>query len=403
MIKHFKKIISIFLIITILPIYSFSDDINEENLDTLNTLQVNSNTNSINLNSKYGIVFDRTSKTILFEKNAYDKTAMASTTKIMTAILAIENAKLTDITKISKKAANTSGSTLGINANSEMTLESLLYGLLLRSGNDCAVAIAEHISGSTENFANLMNVKAKELNLKNTNFVTPHGLDATNHYTTTYDLALLTDYALNNETFYKIVGTNRAQISLGNSTKSINNTNELLNRIDGVYGVKTGFTADAGRCLVSACKRNNFDIIVIVLGAGTKSQRTTDSINLINYTYKNFEMYNFEELINSSFKSFIENYYNEIIINKAVDNPIFELKKINFLLPIDKKDIDNFKISTYTLNYIDSPISSNFKIGVLQLYVNNMPVLSVDITIKNAISKRTTIQYFIYLLKNITI
>ena len=103
MIKHFKKIISIFLIITILPIYSFSDDINEENLDTLNTLQVNSNTNSINLNSKYGIVFDRTSKTILFEKNAYDKTAMASTTKIMTAILAIENAKLTDIIKISKK------------------------------------------------------------------------------------------------------------------------------------------------------------------------------------------------------------------------------------------------------------------------------------------------------------
>ena len=172
---------------------------------------------------------------------------------------------------------------------------------------------------------------------------------------------------------------------------------------EGVYGVKTGFTGDAGRCLVSACKRNNLDIIVIVLGAGTKSQRTTDSINLINYTYKNFEIYDFENLINSSFENFINNYSNKIVINKSVDNPIFELEKSNFLLPIRKNDIGNFKISTYTLNYIDSPVSSNFKIGVLQLYVNNTPVLSVDITIKNAISKRTTIQYFIYLLKNITI
>ena len=226
--KYLKKIISIFIVITILPIYSFSDDINEEKLENLNTLEVNSNTSLIKLSSKYGIVFDRTSKTVLFEKNAYDKTAMASTTKIMTAIVALENAKLTDMVAISPKAANTGGSTLGIYSNSEMTLESLLYGLLLRSGNDCAVAIAEYIGGSIENFANLMNKKAKELNLKNTNFVTPHGLDAPNHYTTTYDLAILTDYALENKIFSKIVGTHSCNISLGKSIKSIHNTNELL-------------------------------------------------------------------------------------------------------------------------------------------------------------------------------
>lgn len=157
-----------------------------------------------------------------------------------------------------------------------------------------------------------------------------------------------------------------------------------------------------GRCLVSACKRGNLDIIVIVLGAGTKSQRTTDSINLINYTYKNFEMYNFKELINTSFENFINNYSDNIVINKSVDNPIFELKKSNFLFPIKKNDIGNFKISTYTLNYIDSPISSDFKIGVLQLYVNNAPLLNVDITVKNNISKRNILQYFIYILKSIT-
>lgn len=158
-----------------------------------------------------------------------------------------------------------------------------------------------------------------------------------------------------------------------------------------------------GRCLVSACKRNNFDIIIIVLGAGTKSQRTTDSINLINYTYKNFEMYNFKELINTSFNNFITNYSNKIVINKSVDNPIFKLEEFNFLLPIRKNDIGNFRISTYTLNYIDSPISSDFKIGVLQLYVNNTPILNVDITVKNNISKRKTFDYFVYILKSITI
>lgn len=243
--RNIKKILSILIILMILPIYSFSDDINEENLENLNTLQVSSNTNSVKLSSKYAIVFDRTSKTVLFEKNAYDKTAMASTTKIMTAIIAIENSKLTDQIKISKKAANTGGSTLGIYSNSEMTLESLLYGLLLRSGNDCAVAIAEYIGGSIENFAEIMNKKAKELNLKSTNFITPHGLDAPNHYTTTYDLAVLTDYALKNETFIKIVGTKSCQIQVGNSIKYIHNTNELLGYTQGVYGVKTGFTGNA--------------------------------------------------------------------------------------------------------------------------------------------------------------
>lgn len=250
--KYFKKFMIIFIIIIILPIYSFSDDINEENLENLNTLEVSSNTNSVKLSSKYGIVFDRTSKTVLFEKNAYDKTAMASTTKIMTAIIAIENANLTDIVKISKKAANTGGSTLGIYTDSQMTLESLLYGLLLRSGNDCAVAIAEYLGGDVEGFAKMMNKKAEKLNLKNTNFVTPHGLDAPNHYTTAYDLALLTDYALKNKTFTKIVSTKSTQISLRNSTKFIHNTHELLGYTEGVYGVKTGFTGNA-RKMFSFC------------------------------------------------------------------------------------------------------------------------------------------------------
>lgn len=155
--------------------------------------------------------------------------------------------------------------------------------------------------------------------------------------------------------------------------------------------------------MVTACKRNNFDIIIIVLGAGTKTQRTTDTINLINYAYQNFEIYDFKNLINSSFESFINDHSTNIVINKTIDKPIFELKNSNFLLPIRKNEIGNFKISTYHLNYIDSPIPTDFKIGVLQLYVNNTPVLNIDITIKNSISKTNTFTYFIYILKSITI
>ena len=132
-------------------------------------------------------------------------------------------------------------------------------------GNDCAVAIAEHISGSVENFANLMNQKAQELSLTHTHFVTPHGLDDPAHYTTAYELALLTDYALKNKTFQNIVSTKTITITVNGYPRTISNTNELLGNLNGVYGVKTGFTFNAGRCLVSSCQQNGMDIIVVVL------------------------------------------------------------------------------------------------------------------------------------------
>lgn len=156
-----------------------------------------------------------------------------------------------------------------------------------------------------------------------------------------------------------------------------------------------------GRCLVSACRRENLDIIVIVLGAGTKSQRTKDSIHLINYVYKNFEMYDFTEFIDNSFKNFMASFSSNITIHKTMEKPEFELSKINFLLPIQKINIDNFKSSIYTLNYIDSPIYKDSKIGVLQVYVNNVPILSVDINVKNNISKTGILEYFVYILKSI--
>ena len=234
---------------------------------------------------------------------------MASTTKILTCILALENCSLDETISVSKAASNVSGSTLGLKNNTQISMENLLYGLMLRSGNDCAVAIAEHISGSLENFSYLMNSKAFELGLLNSHFVTPHGLDDENHYTTAYDLALLTNYALKNETFKKIVSTKSKIIYLNGYSKEISNTNELLGNLNGVYGVKTGFTFGAGRCLVSAYSNNKLDIIIVVLGADTKSIRTKDSKNLINYISNNYTYKNLSELINNTFSNYLS-YFN---------------------------------------------------------------------------------------------
>ena len=215
-----KKILSIFLILILLISSTFSafsyedDEVNDkETISLIESLEVSSNTsNAPDVNSTHIIAIDRNTERILFEKSAFDKTPMASTTKILTSIIAIERCNLNDEVSISSKAAPTSGSTLGITANTKMRMEDLLYGLMLRSGNDCAVAIAEHIGGTTDSFSTIMNNKAKELGLISSNFVTPHGLDHNNHYTTAYELALLTNYALKNETFSKIVGTKQINI-----------------------------------------------------------------------------------------------------------------------------------------------------------------------------------------------
>jgi D-alanyl-D-alanine carboxypeptidase (penicillin-binding protein 5/6) len=230
-IKHIitYTLLAFFLVFSTFSAFAYEEEEidDEEALSLIESLEASSTvSNEPNVDSAHAIAIDRNSGRILYQKSAFDQTPMASTTKILTAIIAIETCNLTDEVSISSKAEHTSGSTLGITANTTMQMEDLLYGLMLRSGNDCAVAIAEHIGGSIEDFATIMNKRAKEIGLTSSHFVTPHGLDNTDHYTTAYDLAILTNYALQNETFVKIVSTK--QINICNGTRSISNTNELL-------------------------------------------------------------------------------------------------------------------------------------------------------------------------------
>ena len=173
------------------------------------------------------------------------------------------------------------------------------------SGNDSAVALAEFVGGDIDNFSSMMNQKASSLGLTSSHFVTPHGLDQDDHYTTAFELAKIANYALKNDTFSKIVRTSNYTITINNQPKNLHNTNELLGSLEGVYGVKTGFTNGANRCLVTACKRGNLDIICVVLGCDTKKNRTQDSINLINYTFNNFSVVNVKNIIDKNFDNWV--------------------------------------------------------------------------------------------------
>lgn len=343
--------LTILLLIFITPnICLADDDLLFEELEPFSyPIQSTSSDNSISTYSNNIVVFDRKTKLVLFDKNYNEKVPMASTTKIMTCILALENLdyKKNPVYSISESAASATGSTLGLKYNNTISLEDLLYGLMLRSGNDCAILLAEIISENIDNFSKLMNDKASSLGLKNSNFITPHGLDDKNHYSTAYDLAILTDYALQNDTFRKIVSTKSKTIVLNGTSTNINNTNELLGNFDGIYGVKTGFTFGAGRCLISAYKNDTFDIIIVVLGANSKSIRAKDTKTVINYINKNFKYINLENVIKESFELSKKDIYKLITLEKTTDIPEFYLDEpsnYNFPIKLDGKQVFNTKL-----------------------------------------------------------
>jgi D-alanyl-D-alanine carboxypeptidase len=246
-----KKIISV---LTVILLFS--------QIFTVNCLALD-----VSAHSAY--VIDGEEGIAVYEKNANEKMGMASTTKIMTCLVAIENCPLEKKVAVSDKAIGVEGSSIYLQKGETLTMKHLLYALMLQSANDAATAIACEISGSIEGFAELMNKKAQELGLKNTHFTNPHGLYDENHYTTARDLALITKHALDNPTFREIVSTKKTVIPLNNDegARALVNHNKLLRIYDGAIGVKTGFTKKTGRCLVSAAQKDDTTIIAVTLNA----------------------------------------------------------------------------------------------------------------------------------------
>lgn len=218
----------------------------------------------LSVSAESAILINADSGECIFAKDADTKRGMASTTKIMTAVIAIENGDLDAETKIPNAAIGVEGSSLYLQKGESMTLRDLLYGLMLRSANDAAEAIAITVGGSVDGFAELMNQKAAELGLKNTHFTNPHGLADDAHYTTARELASLTAYALQNETFREICSSKKETLP---GDRLVVNHNKMLFTYEGAYGVKTGFTKATGRCLVTAAERDGVRLVAVTLNA----------------------------------------------------------------------------------------------------------------------------------------
>lgn len=354
--KYMKKSF-VFLFLFFSMIFAFLPKINATDV------------NSLNINSPTALLMDLDTGKVLYEKDIDKKMYPASTTKVMTAIVVLEHCELSDIATVSKNAVTsiTGGYvTANLKVDEELTIEQLLYTLMVGSSNDAAIVLAEHVSGSTENFAILMNEKAKEIGCTSTNFVNPNGVHDENHYTTAYDLALIAKYGLKNETFKKLVSTRVYRLPVTNkytrNDRLFSTTNDLINKNSSHYykeatGVKTGFTTPAGNCLIASASKNNLNFLTVVLGSESSDNRYLDTRTLFDY---GFETYSMKKIINSGGVVHTVTIKNATHDTKNLDAVVTE--DINAL--VKKEDLSSVILPEITLNdNLKAPIQKGDVIG----------------------------------------
>lgn len=304
------------------------------------------------------VLMDATTGQVLYEKNAHKRRPIASTTKIMTALLAIEYGDLKSVATVSKHAAGTEGSSIYLRAGEKLTLEHLLYGALMHSGNDACVAIAEHVAGQEGLFVNLMNYKAHRFGLKNTYFANTNGLPNDQHLSTAYDLAVITRHALMNPVFNQIIATRTHQIKGPQGLRHLANTNQMLWGYQGANGVKTGTTNAAGKCLVSSATRDGRRLIAVVLHAG---DRYADSVKLLDYGFQNFAKHTVVKK-------------GEVLANIKVNEgikarvPIVADRDLVVTAPVNRTDMIEKQLSIEP--QISAPVKSGQEVGEVKVLVN---------------------------------
>lgn len=299
---------------------------------------------------------------VLYSKNENMKLPMASTTKIFTALTVIENCKdLDEYVTVPKEATRTEGTSIYLKANEKLTVKELLYGLMLRSGNDAAVTLAYHVSGSIKDFATLMNDTAKKYGLKNTSLQNPHGLDEKNHYTTAKDLAIFTQNALKNEVFRDIVSCKKFEIKEREncSYRYFVNKNKLLNSLDGCIGVKTGYTSKAGRCLVSAINDGEKDIVCVVLNCKPMFEDSSELLTKAQNEYK-------KQVVLKDYS-----VIDEIAIEGGDKQKVKVYCKKGFERIAKIEEFDNITIEYEYPKIKQAPLKKDEKIGVYKIFDKN--------------------------------
>jgi len=330
---------------------------------------------NVHVSARNAILMDQTTGRVIYDKNAHEKRRIASITKIMTAILAVESGKMDEIVTVSGNAAGTEGSSLYLKKGEKIKLEDLVYGLMLRSGNDAAVAIAEHVGGSLDGFVFLMNEKASQIGMKNTHFANPHGLDDhEDHYSTAYDMALLTKYAMQNEMYRKIAGTKVHHAPNPDSKwdRTWKNKNRLLT---GLYkyctGGKTGYTKRAKRTLVTTASKDGLNLIAVTLNG---PDDWNDHISMYEKAFDNYQ-------------------YIKILSKGEIDkikDPTYKNKvylKRDFIYPLTKDEKEQIKVDYQVMkpkkNWRKNDEEVPDVIGKAIVYLNDYPIENLPIYYKH--------------------
>lgn len=349
---------------------------------------------ALETSAKSSILIEQSTGTIISEEESHTRLPMASMTKMMTLLIIMENIesgkiKLDDMVPISENAASMGGSQVYLSANTTMKLDTLLKSICIASANDATYAVAEYIAGTSDAFVKLMNEKAKELGLKDTNFENVHGLDSDNHFSSAYDMAFIAKELLNHPKILEYSSIYEDYITHPNGTNTwIVNTNKLLNYYEGLDGLKTGYTTKSGYCITATAKRNNMRLISVVMGEENNKIRNQDTIALLNYGFSNFKI---ETILKSDadlgkihIKSGKSEYAKLKLMNDAVDLVnILEQNKYNYKITKDK---------------VSAPLKVGDKVGTLSIYANDIKIKDYDLTIDRDIKKAG---YFDYLKRNI--
>lgn len=316
--------------------------------------------------SESAILLEPTTKTIIYEVNKDERRPPASMTKIMTMLLIMENIDngkigLHDKVTISKNAAGMGGSQVFLQENMQIEVEQLIKGIAIASGNDAAVAMAEYIAGSTDEFVNMMNKKVGELGLKNTNFANVHGLDQENHYSSAYDMAVIAMELLKHEQILNYTSLYEEYLEKPDGTKSwLVNTNKLVRFYEGVDGLKTGFTSTAKYCLTATAKKNGIRFLTVVMGVDTSEHRSADTTSMLNYAFANYKL-----------NKIIEKGQNitEVKINRGQQDKIIAMANEEVYELIKGNDNRNYSYKI-NLEEIKAPISNGEVVGNLEI-INN--------------------------------
>ncbi|MDF2865589.1 MAG: dacB1 [Clostridia bacterium] len=339
----------------------------------------------LKINVPAAVVIDNNTHRILFDKNANTQRSVASLTKVMTSILLVENCDLNEVIIAPDSVAWVGGSTLGLKKGDAITAYNLLVGMLLPSGNDAAYTTGMHIGGTIEKFGQMMTAKAKEIGAMNTNFVNAHGLDDPGHYSTAYDMALITSYALKNETINKIVNSTSLSVTYGKTTRTLNNTNRLLKSYAYVDGVKTGYTGDAERCLITSGTKDDFRVIAVVLGATDTDTRFNTARDLMD---KALEIYKNEDL------SKMMNWYVKLPIIKGQSEYYEDNISDSMLYPILAEEYENIYVKQEFIKEIYAPMKKGTYLGKISMYLGEDQIYTRDVFLKEDINKGDILKYF---------